>query len=286
MTMRKFIPGRIVKDAGLGPREIRVIGSTATQDRVGDIVEPRGCDMRAYLSNPIALANHDPTKPIGTARPAIVSNRLEATIVFAPAGLSAVADEWCGLAKAGVITGVSIGFNPIEYEPLPSGAGTRFTKWELLEISLVAVPANAEALIVERSHHASFAKGTQMLSPIRELMHRLDKCEFHHVDALDVADEAHDGGLDPKEALVSMRKAVERSRVHLNRAAEICRKIRDGDDGADNEELAFAPARRKAKLDRLDGADVGRRSAPAPAVREIGGAHLTAELREQAQAAI
>jgi hypothetical protein len=38
---------------------------------------------------------------------------------------------------------------PISYEPL-RGCGLRFTKWDLVELSLVSVPANPNALVIER----------------------------------------------------------------------------------------------------------------------------------------
>jgi phage head maturation protease len=61
-----------------------------------------------------------------------------------------MADEYCALAKSGVIKAVSVGFIPIVREPLRDGS-FRFTKWELLELSLVSVPANPNALVIERS---------------------------------------------------------------------------------------------------------------------------------------
>src|SRR3984885_5980701 len=78
-------------------------------------------------------------------------NRLEAVINFAPKGVSEIADETCALAKAGVLNAVSIGFRPLKSEPLRTG-GQKFTKWELLELSIVSVPANPSALVVQRAH--------------------------------------------------------------------------------------------------------------------------------------
>jgi phage head maturation protease len=100
------------------------------------------------------LAQHDPEQPIGRWPMIEVKNgRLEALGEFAPEGVSELADEYCALTKSGVIKAVSVGFIPISYEPLR--AGRRYTKWELLELSLVSVPANPNALVIERSYGSS-----------------------------------------------------------------------------------------------------------------------------------
>lgn len=145
----KFLPGAVVDDATLGERQIRVIVSTPTPDRVKDVLEPGGVDVSAYRANPIVLADHDRTAPIGAAEIEIKTDRVEAVITFAPEGASAKADEYCALAKAGVLNTVSPGFIEKETAPI-KGGGIHVTKWELLELSLVTVPCNAEALVIER----------------------------------------------------------------------------------------------------------------------------------------
>lgn len=147
---RKFISGAMIADATLGDRQIRVVASDPTVDRVKDVMVPEGCVLDGYKANPIFLANHDPGCPIGNAEVEIKNGRVEALVTFAPAGASAKADEYCALYKAGVLRAVSVGFQPIEYEPIKDG-GYRYTKWELMELSGVAVPANANAVTIERA---------------------------------------------------------------------------------------------------------------------------------------
>lgn len=140
----------------VGDRQVRVICSTASVDRMGEVVEQRGIGFGAYeKGNPIVLASHDPAQPIGRASElSVAGGALRALVTFAPPGVSAEADKWCGLVKAGVVTGVSIGFDPTETEPmdarLPRGP-QRYLSCELLEISFVSIPANAGAGVVERS---------------------------------------------------------------------------------------------------------------------------------------
>lgn len=147
---RKFMSGAVLADAALGDRQIRVVASSATSDREKDIMVPAGCVLKNFVRNPIVLADHDRTKPIGTAAPEVKNGRLEALITFAPLGASSKADEYCALAKAGVLNSVSVGFMPLEVSPNKAG-GVDINEWELLELSLVAVPANPDALVIARS---------------------------------------------------------------------------------------------------------------------------------------
>ena len=150
--LRKFV--RVENDAQLGARQIRIVVSDETVDRVGDVMVAEGCDISDYKANPIVLAQHDPNQPIGRCQIEIKNGRVEALIDFAPEGISARADEYCGLAKAGIINAASVGFEPVEFENI-KGGGRRYTKWKLLENSLVSVPANPSALVVARSLEAA-----------------------------------------------------------------------------------------------------------------------------------
>lgn len=147
---QKQIGAVVAKAAGLGPRQIRVIASTENADRVGDVLLMSGCDLKSYRKNPIVLADHDRCAPIGTAVAEVKGARLEAVITFAPPGASEKADEYCALAKSGVISAASVGFMPIAQEPI-KGGGYKIKAWELYEISLVAIPANADAVVMQRS---------------------------------------------------------------------------------------------------------------------------------------
>ena len=150
---RKYLAGAVVDDATLGDRQIRVIVSTPDPDRVKDIMEPAGAELANFKLNPIFLADHNPKTPIGTIDVEVKSDRVEGVVTFAPLGVSAKADEYCGLFKAKILNTVSPGFRELEVEPLPGG-GVRIKRWELLEVSGVAVPANPQAVVTARSFGA------------------------------------------------------------------------------------------------------------------------------------
>lgn len=131
-------------------RTITGVATTPSPDRVGDVIEPRG----AKFTNPVSLLlHHDARSPVGKAKlltPTDDGIRFEATLPFIeePGTLKDRVDEAWESVKHGLIRGVSIGFRVLDdgIELLRSG-GVRFTKLEILELSLVSVPANAEALI-------------------------------------------------------------------------------------------------------------------------------------------
>jgi HK97 family phage major capsid protein/HK97 family phage prohead protease len=124
--------------------------SDATVDSYGDIVEPDGWDLRRFKKNPIALFGHSSGFPIGKwADVRVEGGKLKGRLELAKAGTSFRIDELRKLVEQGILRAVSVGFKPIKSEPLdperPYGA-QRYLKQELLETSLVSVPANPAAL--------------------------------------------------------------------------------------------------------------------------------------------
>ena len=133
--------------------------SDATPDRFGDIVEVNGWDVAAFKRNPIALFAHDKQFPIGKWENIRVNDQdLRGDLVLAPKGTSPRIDEIRRLIDADILRAVSVGFRPLESAPInikdPWG-GERFIRHELVECSLVAVPANPNALAVAKSLNIS-----------------------------------------------------------------------------------------------------------------------------------
>jgi len=147
--MRKFY-AEVQLDPSLGERQIRVIANSGKSDRAKDVLIAKGCKLDNYLNNNIVLADHDRKEPIGNFAPEIVGESVAGVMTFAPKGISAKADQYCGLYKAGVMKSVSVGFAPIEYDVNKDG-GCDFKQWELLELSCVAVPCDPAAVVTARS---------------------------------------------------------------------------------------------------------------------------------------
>jgi len=123
--------------------------STPEIDRYGTIIVPAGIDYTAYLNNPVVLLNHDADElPIGRCLGfAMNGDNLEATLQIHR--LTDDACEVADLVKAGYVKAVSVGIIPTEWEEktIDGEAVTIYTKSELVEFSIVSIPANREALL-------------------------------------------------------------------------------------------------------------------------------------------
>ena len=151
-------PAAIVKDTVAPVHEMQFVLSDETPDRYGDIVSAGGWDLNNFRKNPIALFGHNHDFPVGRWQDLHVENSaLRGTLALAPQGTSARIDEIRALIDAGILKAVSVGFRTLASpEPIKSKDGTatgglRFVKHELLECSVVPVPANPNALAIAKA---------------------------------------------------------------------------------------------------------------------------------------
>jgi HK97 family phage major capsid protein/HK97 family phage prohead protease len=133
-----------VKSVDDEQRIIEGVASTPVTDRVGDILEPEGAEFKLPLP---LLWQHRSDQPIGQVlRAKVTKAGIEIRAQIAKGLLPEIDRAWT-LIKSGLVRGLSVGFNPIEYADIAGTYGMRFTKWEWLELSAVTVPANADATI-------------------------------------------------------------------------------------------------------------------------------------------
>jgi len=126
------------------------IASTPSPDRMGDVVEPLGAKFKTPMP---LLWQHDSSKPVGNMTFAAPTEkgipfRAEIPKVQEAGTLKDRVDEAVQSLKYKLVSAVSIGFRVLEdgYEVLETGA-LRVKEWEWLELSLVTIPANSEAMI-------------------------------------------------------------------------------------------------------------------------------------------
>ncbi|MBI3150067.1 MAG: HK97 family phage prohead protease [Betaproteobacteria bacterium] len=129
-------------------RVIRGIATSPTVDRVGDVIEMDGVKVATDI--PLFLY-HDSTKTVGRAKfekPTKKGIPFEATLpkIAEDGALKARIEEAEQMVRYGLITAVSIGFRALEYSFMEAG-GIHFTECEVMELSLVPVPAQSEAVI-------------------------------------------------------------------------------------------------------------------------------------------
>jgi HK97 family phage major capsid protein/HK97 family phage prohead protease len=137
-----------IKSVNEESRTIRGMATTPSTDRQGDIIEPLG----VKFANPLPLLwQHKSDKPVGLAtfdKPSKAGIGFSASLaaISEPGTLKDRIDEAWQSLKAGLVRGVSVGFKPIEYSFI-DGGGVRFVESEVLELSLVTIPANVDATI-------------------------------------------------------------------------------------------------------------------------------------------
>lgn len=127
---------------------LRGIASTPTLDRDGDTLDPMGAQFKTPMP---LLLHHDHKLPVGTVEmlaPTPTGIPFVARIPFVDDDgvLKSRTDEARQSIQHGLIQGVSVGFNILQRSRNDSG-GYDIKAWDWYELSLVTVPANAEATI-------------------------------------------------------------------------------------------------------------------------------------------
>ena len=172
----KNLQCQILRDGIQKEGAISFVASTANADRYGDIINQKGWDLSKFRANPVILLNHNANAlPIGKGEVDVIDGRLMVDVEFDMDDPQAA--EVARKTKAGFLNAVSVGFNPLDAtprsmleksHPAHGQSGQYFDRAELLEISIVTIPANGDAVA---------AKGYDMQNrtfKISNLKHILD----------------------------------------------------------------------------------------------------------------
>lgn len=152
MKRKTFTVTQKAIDADAGIYEAMI--STEDRDRDGDIILASGAQVDNYLKNPVVLFGHnyhDADAIVGKALEIepISGEGVRARWQFVDAGTSPQADIVRRLWAGGFLNATSVGFIAKEQQPLDQDdpfKGSLISQWELLEFSIVSVPANQSAL--------------------------------------------------------------------------------------------------------------------------------------------
>ena len=136
-----------------------ICGSSGAIDRHGESLNPNGWSLNNYMRNPVILFGHDyKSLPIGKATKVWVEDgKLMFNIKFAN---TPMANEVFSLFEDETLNAFSVGFIPMKWDE--SGDYT-FAEMELLELSVVTVPANPEAVAKVKSVEEMIAKEVETL---------------------------------------------------------------------------------------------------------------------------
>ena len=142
---KQFISDVEVQD----DRSVKFVITTGEADREKDVIDPNGWEVTNYLKNPVVLFAHDyDSLPVArTVSLKQQDDKLIAVAEFASAELNPMAERVFQMLKQGFLRGASVGFRPVAFTFNDARGGVDFAKQELLEFSIVPIPANAQALM-------------------------------------------------------------------------------------------------------------------------------------------
>lgn len=158
----KCFKGFVDKAAGGGKfnkeaRSANFVMSTEAADREGDIIRQSGWKLENFLKNaPLPIFHQTRSWPVGNWKDVAVKNarpkRLEGTAQLLPEGGPVPeVDQAAWMLEHGGIKAVSVGFIPLELDLIDEDkgwmGGFEILSAELVECSLVPVPAHPDALI-------------------------------------------------------------------------------------------------------------------------------------------
>ena len=256
---QQFTKSADSKDSSL---MIEGYANTTTKDRTGDVIPMTAWNkaLDNYLKNPIILAQHDHGAPIGR----MIEHSVDEKGLWIKARISAAADNVFKLIKDGVLTAFSVGFmvKDATYDAVTDLFIIK--DLELLEISVVSVPANQDSIFsLSKSfnndeEYSNFKK--QFAGSMDESTKELDPPASKQPEKI-----KKEWNMDPKELEQLLAKTAADAAAAATKALE--------EKQAAEKAAAAAEAQRKAEIDAAVKAAIE--------VRESGAEKLLAEVEKR-----
>lgn len=217
-------------------------------DRDNDTISPKGWDLKQYRQNPVVLFGHNSyDMPIGRSLKIWRDgDNLMARAEFCEADCNPMGEMIFRMLERRFLRAASVGFRPKQWERVQDEErpyGVDFLKQELLEWSIVPIPANPRAL--EQGKGSALPLGIDLMgahaagidtSPLKSWCER----------ALDMSDQLK--GLTPSDVEGAWKALGGQKRfVDLGRKAEgwFAAKSMDAEDASPIEEPAPRTATKK-----------------------------------------
>lgn len=164
-TMQRISATSEVRAVNADSLTIDIIASTSALDSYNTKIEQSGWVLDQFRKNPVICFQHDSGGgffgagankglPVAKALPETVrieGDKLLMRIQFMAQDVDAFSYKIFRMIQAGFLSGISVGFDPLEWkdeESEPHGRVRIFTKCRLMEVSVVTIPANDEAMVV------------------------------------------------------------------------------------------------------------------------------------------
>ena len=151
-ALRKFTTAQVIEkdvDPNTGMADLEFVISTPAIDREHDIIEIGGWELANFQKNPVVLWAHSYREPpIAKATEVwIDGDTLRGLTRFTPEDMNPFGYMVYRMVKGGFMKATSVGFQPTQWVWNDEHNGYDFKEQDLLEYSVVPVPANPEALL-------------------------------------------------------------------------------------------------------------------------------------------
>lgn len=187
MSLSANFSTKAVSDEADAPLIIRGFANTTTKDRAGDVIPKSAWEgekaMPNYLKNPIILAFHNHSMPIGK----MTAYNISDTGLEIECEISKAAGNIYELIKDGILKTFSVGFRCLDAEWDENTDIFIIKELELYEVSVVSVPCNQDSVFevsksLNGSDYSEFKKqfstnnssNNKKLDPLEELAKALE----------------------------------------------------------------------------------------------------------------
>lgn len=212
--------------------------SDESVDRQGEVIKQDGWNFENFLKNPVILFGHDSYDlPIGKGvKIWTEGTKTFLTIEFAATIYDKAMTIW-NMVKNGILNTVSVGFINEEYD------NNELTKNELLEVSIVPIPANPNAILLAAQDGLISKKDAQFMAKAMEK-------ELEGLRQI----KDNDNNVDMEQLQQFITDALQQALQPINDKLAEVETVLNG-DGADKPGLAAAVEDIKTDIAKLQDTD-------------------------------